>query len=93
MHINPLTRLDFALTAFLTDGQARNLRPHTIDYYRQQVGWFLAYVTDSGATTPQDITPHPIRAYLVHLQQEREWADASIHAAAWAMRVPTVPRG
>src|SRR5690606_36014485 len=86
MQTNPLTRLDFALTAFLTDGQARNLRPRTIDYYRRQLGWFLAYVADNGGTTPEDISPHLIRAYLVHLQQERQWADASIHTAARAVR-------
>lgn len=87
MPANPLTpHTEFVLRMFLTDGQARNLRPRTIEYYRTQLTWFLGYVAQSGGATVEDITPYLVRAYLVYLQQERRWADASIHTAARAIR-------
>ena len=87
MHADPLTpETGFALEVFLLDVQARNLSPHTVYYYRQQVGWFNTYLAQQSCHHLARITPHHIRAYLLYLQQERAWKSASVHTAARAIR-------
>src|SRR5690606_39040481 len=88
MHTNTLTsQTKFALEAFLLDGQARNLRPRTLEFYREHLTWFFVFAADHNYRQVEDIDPHIIRAYLVYLQQERQWKPNSVHGAARAIRV------
>lgn len=73
-----------ACDAFLLDAQARQLRPATLRYYRQQLGWFLTYAVRTGLYAPTEITAHTIRAYLASLQ-ECGLAAASVQSAARAI--------
>lgn len=79
------TSLKDAVDLFILDGEARRLRPRTLDYYQWQLDRLLAYLRAQNCETLQAITPALLRAYLVHLQTEG-WRDNSQHAAARAMR-------
>lgn len=79
------TSLKDALDLFLLDGEARRLRPRTLDYYRWQLDRLLAYLRAQSCETLQAITPAHLRGYLVHLQAQG-WLDNSQHGAARAMR-------
>lgn len=84
---NPLTTSTrLALDIFLMDGQARNLSPSTIRGYRQQITWFTDFLALQHCHDLDAITPHHIRTYLFHLQTERNWRPASVHAAARSIR-------
>lgn len=87
MSSTPLTpETGLALDIFLLDAQSRNLSPRTIRYYRQQVTWFRHFLALQDCRHLNQITPHHIRAYLLHLQQEKKWKSASVHSAARAIR-------
>ena len=87
MSFSPLTpSTDFALDVYLLDAQARALSPRTVHFYRQQIGWFNAYLALQNCRELQQVTPHHIRAYLLHLQEGKRLKSASVHAAARAIR-------
>ena len=69
--------------AFLLTAEAGRLAPKTLLYYQQQP--FLAYLQESGVTTPGAITANHIRAYLLSLRR-RGFKDNSQHAAARFIR-------
>lgn len=77
--------LQYAMSAMLLDVEARRLSPRTLQYYREQLEPFIDFLSDARVTTPEQITAHHIRAYLVSLQR-RGLASASQHAAARAIR-------
>jgi site-specific recombinase XerD len=77
--------LTLAYDSFLLDAEARRLSPKTLRYYQQQLGPFLEAVEEQGARSPQGITAHHIRSYLVGLQH-RGLSSGSQHAAARAIR-------
>ena len=80
-----ISEIAFALESFLLDAEARQLRPATLRYYRQQLTWFVAHCQESGVQKPEEITAHLIRAYLAGLQA-RGLSASSVHAAARAVR-------
>lgn len=75
------TPLEAALTAFLLDREARRCTPKTLEHYLYTVGGFVAFLAAQSVTTPQAITPHDVRAYLVSLQA-RGLKDTTQHAHA-----------
>ena len=77
--------IDLAFDSFLLDAQARKLTTKTIKYYREQLSPFLTQVKGQGVTTPERVTAHHIRSYIIALQ-DRGLADASVHAFARAIR-------
>jgi len=79
------TTLQDALDLFLLDGEARRLRPRTLDYYQWQLGRLLAYLRVQNCETLQALTAAHLRGYLVYLQAQG-WRDNSQHGAARAMR-------
>lgn len=74
-----------ALDGFLLDGQARRLKPTTINFYESQITLFLAWLEEKGCTLLIDITPERLRAYLIHLQ-DKGLADRTQHGFARAIR-------
>lgn len=84
--VNTLTLLERTVRAFLTDRQARNLSPKTIDYYANQLRYFSAYVYRRFLIENVEIiTPDHIRDYLVTLQLNAK-RPATVHAAYRAIR-------
>ena len=79
------TPLRLAYASFMLDAEARRLTTKTLKYYREQLQPFLDHLHKRGAETPASVTAHLIRAYMVSLQK-RGLADASMHAAARAIR-------
>ncbi len=83
---HPLTpQIVFALESFLLDAEARQLRPATMRYYRQQITWFLAFAVDAGITAPCEISALTIRKYFTDMQH-RGLSPASVQSAARAVR-------
>ena len=83
---HPLTpQIVFAFESFMLDCEARQLRPATLRYYRQQLTWFLTFAVDAGADGPEGITAFIIRSYLASLQH-RDLSPASVQSAARAIR-------
>ena len=66
----------------IEDMQVRNLSPHTQTSYVQQVSLFARYFNQS----PEALGPEQIRAYQVHLTNEKKLAPGSILIAVAALR-------
>src|SRR5260370_12672139 len=64
------------------DIQVRNLSPHTLSSYVQQVALFARYFNRS----PEVLGPEEIRAYQVYLTNEKKLAPGSILIAIAALR-------
>jgi site-specific recombinase XerD len=64
------------------DMQVRNLSPHTQASYVQQVSLFARHFNKS----PEQLGPEDIRAYQVHLTNERKLAPGSVLIAVAALR-------
>jgi len=79
-------KIGLALDVFLLDGKSRNLSALTIRYYDQQIFWFIQFLALRGCDHLDQIIPHHIRAYLLHIQDEKAWKSASVHSAARAIR-------
>lgn len=77
--------LDLAFDMFMLDAESRRLTSSTKTFYEQKLGLFFRWCQTKNITYLDGITPHLIRAYLVHLQQ-RGLADHTQHAAARAIR-------
>lgn len=77
--------LDFAYESFLLDVRARNLRPATLRYYRDQLRPFIRFANEQGAYTSKALSPNIIRAFLTAVQA-RGVTDGTVHAAARAVR-------
>ncbi len=69
-------------TAFLVDRQARKLSPRTLEYYENELTWFIRWLHAQSIILLEHITPAIIRAYLIHLQDTRNshGIDASFRA-------------
>jgi site-specific recombinase XerD len=63
----PRSALSDEIRAFLTDRQARGLRPGTITFYAQKLDLLARYLADRGVTTIEAITARGLRAFLLHL--------------------------
>jgi integrase/recombinase XerD len=64
------------------DMQVRNLSPHTQTSYVQQVSLFARHFNQS----PEALGPEEIRAYQIHLTNERKLAPSTILVAVAALR-------
>jgi integrase/recombinase XerD len=64
------------------DMQVRNLSPNTQDSYVQQVSLFARHFNVS----PEELGPEDIRAYQIHLTNEKKLAPGSILIAVAALR-------
>jgi len=63
---------EYCLAGFLLDVQAANRAAGTVQFYRQKLNHFLAYLAEQGVTSPQQITPTVLRRFLVALQASTE---------------------
>ncbi len=70
---------------FFTDCQARNLKPKTVSFYRQQLGPFVAFCAEHGVGDVGGVTAPLIRLYIVGLQG-RGLSESSVHAGARSVR-------
>jgi len=73
-----------AMTGFLLDRRSRNLSHNTINFYTQELNFFVDFVDRQGVTMLDDLTPELIRLYLVGLSERRN--GGGCHAAYRAIR-------
>jgi integrase/recombinase XerD len=66
----------------IEDMQIRNLAPHTQRAYVQQISQFARHFRKS----PELLGPADIRAYQIHLTQDRQLSASSILVAVAAIR-------
>jgi len=78
------TSLQVWLRDFLLDVQAANRTSGTITFYQSKLTAFLAFLTTLDVTEPEALDAPHIRAFLVHLAQERE--AGGVHAYWRAVR-------
>jgi site-specific recombinase XerD len=78
------TSLEIWLRDFLIDVQAANRTQGTIEYYRSKLTPFLAFLTTLDVTEPENLDAPHIRAFLVHLAQDR--GAGGVHAYWRAVR-------
>ena len=64
------------------DMQVRNLSPHTLNSYVQQVSLFARHFSKS----PEALGPEEIRSYQVYLTNEKKLAPSFIIIAVTALR-------
>jgi integrase/recombinase XerD len=72
------------LIAFLVDRQARQLSPRTIQFYEDELHWFLKFCQSENDSTMEVIDAPLIRNYLIHLSYRRN--KGGIHAAFRAIK-------
>src|SRR5215204_5561374 len=72
------------LADFLLDVRAANRAAGTLQFYRQKLDPFLAFLAGQNVTTPQQISPALIRRFLVDLRPNR--TPGGVHAYWRAMR-------
>jgi site-specific recombinase XerD len=77
----PLTALDIHYRGFLLDREAARCTPKTMTHYKYTVGNFVSWLQKQGIKSPEEITAHHIRAYLVGLQRQG-LKDTTQHAHA-----------
>ena len=75
-------RLD--VSAFLSDRQAQRLSVKTIEYYADELRYFLAWPEPQGVRDVRDIGADVIRRWLVQLSQRRN--AGGVHASYRAIR-------
>lgn len=56
-----------ALAAFLDDRRSRALSPRTVEFYREKLAAFLAYLQSHGVVDVPSVTASVLRCYLLHL--------------------------
>jgi integrase/recombinase XerC/integrase/recombinase XerD len=69
---------------FLLDVRAANRTDATIEYYREKLRRFLAFLESQGITQPEAIQARQLRAFLVELSEER--TAGGVHAHWRAVR-------
>jgi len=81
-HEDPVS-LDEAIRRFIQRGEARNLSPRTLQFYRERLGVFRAWLDAERlpAVAPHDLTASTIRSFLAH-ERERTSAATAKHAHA-----------
>jgi site-specific recombinase XerD len=67
------------IASFLIDRKARGLRPTTIKAYTHELNTFQRYLGDNLAM--DDITPHSIREYILHLKVDKGRNSGDVHIA------------
>jgi len=80
--------LDEAIRRFLERGEARNLSPRTLQFYRERLGVFRAWLDAERLPTvaPHDLTASTIRNFLAHERERTSPATAKhAHAALSAL--------
>lgn len=77
----PFTPLDLHYESFLLDREAQRCTPKTLTHYTYTLGTFVGWLQRCGINSPEEITSHHIRAYLVELQR-RGLRDTTQHAHA-----------
>jgi integrase/recombinase XerD len=74
-----------AYTDFILSRQAMQCTTATLEFYRFTAGKFLSWIEAQSVTTPQEITPRHVRAYLAELTA-RKLSDWTINDNARAIR-------
>ena len=77
----PFAPLDLHCEAFLLDRDAARCMPKTMTHYTYTLGIFVGWLQQQAVNSPQELTAHHIRAYLVELQR-RGLKDTTQHAHA-----------
>jgi len=72
------------ITAFIIDRQARQLSPRSIQFYQNELDWFLAWCAPQRISTMTAITPDLLRQYLIDLATHRN--PQGVHASYRALK-------
>ncbi len=79
-----IAEIEQRLADFLLDARAAGRAAGTLRFYRQKLDPFLAFLAAQDVTTPEQITPAILRAFLVHLQSNH--TSGGVHAYWRAVR-------
>ena len=71
-----LTRVEFHCGAFPLHLQAARCTPKTMTHYMHTLGTFVGWLRHHGIKSPEEITAHHIKPYLVQ-PQHRESAQST----------------
>ena len=63
-----LTPLDLHYKAFLFDREFARCTPKTMTHYMHTLGTFVGWLEQQGINSPEEISAHHIKPYLVQLQ-------------------------
>lgn len=78
---------DSAVDLFLRDGKIRNISPHTIGFYRQELGKFQRILDKQGVPTdPNKITEHILKENVILYLMEAGQKETSINCVLRAVR-------
>jgi site-specific recombinase XerD len=72
------------IARFLTDRQARGLSQRTIQFYASELATWYRWLKAQGLLCVEDLTPHVLRSWLLHLGQKRN--PGGVHANYRAIR-------
>ena len=81
-----LSTVRSAFEAFIFDRQARNLTKSTIQYYRDELGYFLDFLQTQEVERIEDLSPDHIRSYLLYLREVRNRNQGGIHSMYRSIR-------
>jgi integrase/recombinase XerD len=76
--------LELEMDSFLTDRQARGLNERTVQFYGCELATWCDWLRGQGVLKVCDITPHPLRRWLLHLAQRRN--PGGVHANYGSIR-------
>ncbi len=72
------------IACFVLDRKVAGLRERSLSYYRNELGYFAAFLEKRGVKQTTEITPAHIREYLVKLAETRN--AGGVHAMFRAIR-------
>jgi site-specific recombinase XerD len=80
-----------AYTDFMLSRQAMNATKSTLDFYKNMLGKFLAWIEQQGITSPEEITGRHVRQFIAGLADAgygggKKYADASLWDYARSIR-------
>jgi integrase/recombinase XerC len=97
-HLIAQNTLEGQLEALLVTCQVEGLSPHTLNYYRYQVGAFIRFCRQFDITEPGQVTADEIRLFILSLQQHNNPVSVHDYFRAikrffnWLVEQKTIPQ-
>jgi site-specific recombinase XerD len=77
--------LDLCFEMFMLHQEASHHTPRTLGFYTYTLQAFIAFLTQDGVDTPEGVTRHHIRQFMVHKQREG-CTNSTVHGYARAVK-------
>lgn len=77
--------LDACYDMFMLDARARHCTPRTLATYDSRLKPFIHWCDQNGVKILSDVTPSTIRLYIVHIQDEKQWASRTVNGVVKAI--------